>query len=139
MDLLPWIKNYQFIKIVSGWHVYEDQTGVNDITEKKVKLYKGKMTFSEKNATGSLKTNIFFKRFSWSRGKKVPYQINKIMYEGGQSIELNHSIKYKKITDKNWVIDTLSTNVVQKLTISSNKEVKREIEEKFEFSNYKIH
>ena len=136
MDLSLWTKKYKFLKNIDGWHVYQDETGINDITEKKVKLYKGKMVFYEKNATGSLRTNIFFKRYHWSKGKKVPYQINKVIYEGGQSIELKHLVKYKKIKEDNWVVDTLTTNASQRLTISTKKDVKRKISETFIFSNY---
>ena len=95
MNLRPWLNDYKFNRVSGGWHIYKDDTGLDDIFEKWVKVYSDKISLIEKKATGVQKTHIYFKKFKWSKNKVVPHTIRKQIYEGGQSIELSSQIFYE--------------------------------------------
>jgi hypothetical protein len=124
------LANYDFLESKEDWKVYVDKTGVAQINEIWIKENKKEISLIEKRSIGT-------SRYVYSLKDDRITKLSMKVYEGLQSIESEHEIRYQKI--KNSYLPTeMQSSFVQKLSKRDIGDFERKFDEKTFFKNYKV-
>jgi hypothetical protein len=137
-DLKDWIGSYKFIEEQNNWFIYEDDSGVLDTMQIKLKFRSQKLQVIEKRPTGTLRTTYSYVIKDWSKKLLVLDKITRKTYEGNQSIHTENSVEYKKLDSVGWVPSLLKTKTTQRVNIGTINKIVRNLDEVFYFEDYKI-
>lgn len=117
---------------------YVDQTGLSDLSELLVRRDSDELQIIEKKPIGTSKTYYGHKKFKWSKGLDVISEVNKSVYEGAHFIKTKSVIEYKQIRNKYWLPVKINVNSEQGGAILNYGDMKRVIDEEYEFQNFAI-
>lgn len=133
-----WLEVYEFEKKESDWYVYKDAIGVLDNNEIKVKLGQNELTIIEKKPVGTLRTKYDLMLRKWSDNKFVINRVERISYEGTQTVKVDTILKYSEVKEDQYLpVEIFSTTTQDLLKVKDGK-VTREFSETFNISDYSI-